>query len=127
MRIYWISAQAPRRVLNDGHWAPAVAWFYFEHVVKSTFGVGPPDRGSLKPKAADLLRYGKVVDTHLQRRDHVACSRLTIADFQLASMVTDWRQSEMSFETFPNIVRWLDGLARIPAWADPWPPTQASS
>ena len=21
----------------------------------------------------------------------------------------------------PNIVRWLGGLARLPAWADPWP------
>jgi hypothetical protein len=22
---------------------------------------------------------------------------------------------------FANIVRWLDGLMRLPAWADPWP------
>ena len=112
---------------NDSHWAPAVAPFYFEHVVKSTFGMGPPDLDSLTAKAANLLRFGKVLDAHLQRRDHVACRRLTIADFQLASMVTDWRQSEMSFETFPNIVRWLDGLGRIPAWSDPWPATQAFS
>jgi glutathione S-transferase len=112
---------------NDGHWAPAVAPFYFEHVVKSTFGIGPADRESLKTKVADLLRFGKVLDAHLRGRDHVACGRLTIADFQLASMATDWRQSEMPFGTFPNIVRWLDGLARIPAWADPWPAAKASS
>jgi glutathione S-transferase len=112
---------------NDGHWAPAVAPFYFEHVVKSTFGMGPPDLDSLTAKAANLLRFGKVLDAHLQGRDHIACGRLTIADFQLASMATDWRQSEMPFETLPNIVRWLDGLGRIPAWADPWPATPASS
>ena len=29
---------------NDCHWAPAVAPFYFEHIVKSTFGKLPPDR-----------------------------------------------------------------------------------
>jgi glutathione S-transferase len=51
----------------------------------------------------------------------VACGRLTIADFQLASMATDWRESEMPLETFPNIVRWIDRLMRRPAWADPWP------
>jgi len=106
---------------NDGHWSPAVAPFYFEHVVKATFGFGTPDLESLKSKVADLLRYGKVLDAHLEGRDYVACGRLTIADFQLASMATDWRQSDMPFESFPNIVRWLDGLDRIPAWADPWP------
>jgi len=106
---------------NDGHWAPAVGPFYFEHVVKSTFGVGLPDRDSLKEKAPAVLKFGKVLDAHLERRDYVACCRLTIADFQLASMATDWQIAEMPFDTFPNIIRWLNRLARIPAWADPWP------
>ena len=51
----------------------------------------------------------------------MACGRLTIADFALASMATHWRESEMPLEGFPNIVRWLDGLMGIPAWAEPWP------
>jgi glutathione S-transferase len=106
---------------NDGHWSPAVAPFYFEHVVKPTFGIGQPDTDSLKAKVADLLRFGKVLDGHLEGRDYAACGRLTIADFQLASMAADWRVSHMPFESFPNIVRWLDGLDRIPAWSNPWP------
>lgn len=107
---------------NDCHWSRVVGPFYFEHIVKATFKVGPPDRDSLKPKVADLLRYAKVLDGHLEGRSHVACGRLTIADFALASMATDWRESEMPLEPFPNIVRWIDGLLRIPAWAEPWPP-----
>lgn len=106
---------------NDGHWAPAVASFYFEHIVKSTFGMGPPDRQALMPKVPNLQRFATVLDGHLAGRDHVACGRLTIADFQLASMAADWREAEMPFAQFPNIVCWLDGLMRIPAWADPWP------
>ena len=106
---------------NDCHWSQAVSPFYFQHIVKSTFGLGPPDRESLKPKVADVLRYAKVLDSHLAVRTDVACGRLTIADFQLASMATYWRESEMPLEAFPNIVRWIDGLMRIPAWADPWP------
>ena len=27
----------------------------------------------------------------------------------------------MPLESYPNIIRWLEGLARLPAWADPWP------
>jgi hypothetical protein len=34
---------------------------------------------------------------------------------------TYWRESEMPFQDFPSIVGWIDGLMRIPAWADPWP------
>ena len=106
---------------NDCHWSPAVGPFYFEHVVKTTFGIGQPDPESLKAKVADLVKYAKVLDAHLDGRSYAACGRLTIADFQLASMATDWRESQMPFEPCPNIVRWLDGLARIPAWSNPWP------
>jgi len=106
---------------NDCHWAPAVGPFYFEHIVKPTFGIGNPDSVSLRSKAPELLRYARVLDEQLMNRGFIACGRLTIADFQLASMATYWDKSEMPFDDFPHIVRWIDGLRRIPAWKDPWP------
>jgi glutathione S-transferase len=106
---------------NDQHWGPAVGPYYFEHIVKPTFRIGPTDRDALKTKSADLHRYAKVLDAHLASRSHVACNRLTIADFQLASMATYWKESEMPLEGFPNITAWIDRLLRVPAWADPWP------
>jgi glutathione S-transferase len=106
---------------NDCHWSPAVAPFYFEHVVKSTFGIGPPDGELLKSSVPNLLKFAAVLDEHLSSRTYAACGRLTIADFQLASMANYWRESEMPFESHPNIVRWIDNLNRIPAWAHPWP------
>src|SRR6202012_572232 len=105
----------------DPHWSPAVAPFYFEHVVKSTFGFGTPDRALLKDSAADFDKFARVLAGHLQDRRPPACGRLTIADFQLASMARYWRESEMPMAPYANIVRWLDGLERLPAWADPWP------
>ena len=106
---------------NDCHWAPAVGPFYFEHIVKTTFKFGEPDRASLEPKIPNFRRFAKVLDDRLTGRPHPACQRLTIADFQLASMARYWRQAEMPLEPFPNIVRWLDRLNDLPAWADPWP------
>lgn len=106
---------------NDCHWSEVVGPFYFEHIIKPGFGFGTPDREELKTKVDGLLRYAKVLDEHLKGREFVACGRLTIADFQLASMATSWRESEMPLADFSNVVRWLDGLMRIPAWADPWP------
>jgi glutathione S-transferase len=106
---------------NDCHWSPAVAPFYFEHIVKATFGMGEPDCESLKPKVADLMKFAAVLDGHLEGRSFAACGRLTIADFQLASMATYWREARMPIERFSNIVCWIDELMRIPGWADPWP------
>jgi glutathione S-transferase len=106
---------------SDCHWSPAVAPFYFEYVVKATFGMGPPDIELLKSAKGDLDRFAKVLDAHLAGRNYAACDRLTIADFQLASMARYWRESHMPLESSPNIVRWIDGLKRIPAWSDPWP------
>lgn len=106
---------------SDCHWGPAVAPFYFEHVVKATFGLGPPDKALLKTSVAELVKFARVLDGHLAQRTFAACERLTIADFQLASMASYWRESEMPLEEFPHIVRWLDVLQRIPAWSDPWP------
>jgi glutathione S-transferase len=106
---------------NDCHWSPAVAPFYFEHIVKATFGIGKPDCDQLKSKVAGLVKFATVLDGHLEGRRHVACGRLTIADFQLASMATYWRESQMPMGPYRNIVGWIDELMRIPAWADPWP------
>ncbi|WP_454831699.1 glutathione S-transferase family protein [Pseudoxanthomonas wuyuanensis] len=106
---------------SDCHWSDAVSPFYFEHIVKPTFGIGPPDIDSLPAQVPALHRFAAVLDGHLQGRTYVACDRLTIADFQLASMATYWRESEMPLEGFANLLRWLDDLMRIPAWADPWP------
>ena len=108
---------------NDSHWAPAVGPFYFEHVVKSTFKIGPPDRQSLKGKVDEFARYAQVLDDHLTSRTHVACDRLTIGDFQLASMATYWREAEMPMQSYAHIVAWIEELQRLPAWSDPWPTT----
>ena len=67
------------------------------------------------------MRQAGVLDSHLEGRSHIACSRLTIADFQPASMATCWRESQMPLEPFSNIVCWIDRLIDIPAWADLWP------
>ena len=106
---------------NDCHWAPAVGPFYFEHIVKATFSLGAPDRSLIETKVPNLLTCAEVLERQLKGREHVACGRLTIADFQLASMATDWQRAEMPLKRFPNIVAWLDGLMRLPAWTEPWP------
>jgi len=106
---------------NDSHWSRAVGPFYFEHVIKPAFHLGELDRTALTAALPGLRTLAAVLDSHLASHDFAACDRLTIADFQLASMACEWRHAEMPFADYPNIARWLDRLMDIPAWADPWP------
>lgn len=106
---------------GDSHWSPAVSPFYFEYIVRSTFGIGQPNADALRDKTADVERYAAILDRHLAGRGYITCDRLTIADFQLASMASYWRQSKMPLGDFAHLTAWLDRLMCIPAWADPWP------
>ncbi|MBB6426943.1 glutathione S-transferase family protein [Sphingopyxis sp. JAI128] len=106
---------------GDSHWSPALAPFYFEHVVKPTFGLGAPDEAVLTDRTNGVHGVAAVLDLHLAGRTHVACGRLTIADFALASMATYWRDARMPLGDYGNITEWLDHLLEYPAWADPWP------
>jgi glutathione S-transferase len=105
----------------DHHWSPALGPYYFEYVVKPTFGFGQPDPGALLAKEEPLRKHAGVLDSKLENHDYVTCNRLTIADFQLASMATHWHESNMPLEDYANIVAWIDRLMEIPAWANPWP------
>ena len=77
---------------------------YFEHVVKSTFGMGAPDRELLKSKTTEPSQVCERARAIFRGPRNIACDRLTIADFQLASMATDWRNAEIEFEAFLNVV-----------------------
>lgn len=107
---------------NDCHWSRAVGDFFFEHVIKATFGLGPPNRDALKDKVPVLRTHAKILDDHLaETNGFVCCGRLTIADFYLAPMAADWKRSEMPLGDFPNVVGWLDRLDELPAWRDAFP------
>jgi glutathione S-transferase len=71
---------------NDCHWAPAVSPFYFEHIVKSTFGMGPPDRESLNRKFR--------IFTDLQR-----CST------RIWKEASKWPAADLPSPTF-SLLRW---------------------
>jgi glutathione S-transferase len=106
---------------DSHHWEPAVAHFYFEHIVKPTLLNAQPDPKELEGKSDDLIRWAQVLNEHLDGKEFVACDRLTIVDFYLASMARYWKEAEMPLSKFANITGWLDRLMQIPAWREPWP------
>lgn len=111
---------------NDNHWAPSIGTYYFERVIKPAFGLGDADVAALDAERKNLRRLAAILDAQLAGREFVCCGRLTIADFQLASMAAYHYAEGDELAGYPNLVRWLEGLERIPAWADPWPAANAA-
>lgn len=111
---------------NNSHWQPFIGHFYFEYLIKPILGLGAADENLLKSKTPELLQAAKLLDDHLAGKVFVACGRLTVADFQLASMACSWREARMPLEDFAHLTRWLEGLMRIPAWSNPWPERKAA-
>jgi glutathione S-transferase len=106
---------------NDCHWMSAVGTYYFENHIKPMLHIGKPDTAALEAIVPEFYKLAAILDKHLERRSFVACDRVTIADFQLASMACDWRECAMPLDQYVHVVRWLDSLMDIPAWAEPWP------
>lgn len=106
---------------HDQHWLHPVGAWYFECIIKPWLGMGAPDQAELDGARANFNRFSKVLDDHLAGRDHIACGRLTVADFQLASQACHWRAAGMPMAPYANIVAWLDRMDALPAWRDPWP------
>lgn len=109
--VSWYGAQA----------VPAFGTFYFEHYVKSLFGFGPPDEAKLAAATAPFHAAARILDRMLAGRDHLACDRLTIADFVVGAILPDWKAQAMPLDDYPNVRRWVDGLLALDAFRDPWP------
>jgi glutathione S-transferase len=104
------------------HMMPSFGPYYFEHYVKPLIGLGAPDDAKLATLAPQFHAAAKVLDSLLDGRTHLACNRLTIADFIVGALLPDWKDQAMPLGDYRNIRRWLDEtLMPIEAFRDPWP------
>lgn len=112
--IRWLSWDA-RQFL------PFAGVFYFEHVIKPMFGIGPADEAEIEKATPNFRRFAAVLDDHLKGRRYLVGDGLTIADFAVAVTLPYAKQSRMPLGEFPEIVRWHDRLNEIEAWREPFP------
>ncbi len=109
---------------DSGHLSRHAGTVYFEHYIKPLASLGDPDSAAVDEAVGFFRRFAQVLDDHLSRVSNVACNRLTIADFGVACVMTVARESELTqlpVGEFANVTRWLDDMAALPAWREPWP------
>lgn len=100
---------------------PQAGTLYFEHVIKTMFGMGPADPAEEAKAIKACRRYLAVLDAHLASRRMLLGDQLTIADFSVAVTLPYAGKSNIPLADFAHVQRWHDRLNEMEAWREPWP------
>jgi glutathione S-transferase len=98
------------------HFSPQLGMFFFEKIVKSMMGMGPPDSRRLDEALANFRRYGAALDLRLHGKQFVVGAALTLADLTLASSLMYAKQTGVPLSEFPSIEAWFSRISEIDAW-----------
>jgi glutathione S-transferase len=101
--------------------APKAGTLYFEHVIKSRFGMGGPDPAEVQKATEGFLRFAAVLEAHLQGRRYLLGEALSVADFAVAITLPYAQQANLPLQDFPEIRRWHAQMNALPAWREPFP------
>lgn len=114
-------ARAQRWLSWDSeHFKPVVAVYFIENVLKPLFGA-KQDEAALRHAQAALPGVASILDDALRGSDFILGSTPTVADFALATFFPFAERSRLSFEAFPEIVRWNAEMTGLPGYLAPYP------
>lgn len=93
---------------------------HFELGTKQRYGLGPVDARALAEGQAMLTEAGARLDAHLADRDWLLDDGPSYADFRMATFLPFDDALVLPLEDWPGISAWMQRLAAIPAWANPF-------
>jgi glutathione S-transferase len=102
---------------ESAHWdAESCGMVSYEKASKAVLGLGPPDPAFIARGQQNFARFAAVLDASLRSKTWLLDKRLTIADFSVGGLVPTAERMALPVRKFPEIVRWYNGLAALPAW-----------
>jgi glutathione S-transferase len=102
------------------HFTRAAATFYWERLMKATFGLGPPDDAALGEATGEFHRFARVLDDFLAAHRWLVADRLSYADFRVATALPFAENAGMPLEGYAHIREWHARLWELPAWRAPF-------
>ena len=97
------------------HFGPSSQKLTFEKVLKEKFGRGKPDEQVIATEAKETTKLLGVFNSGLTGRDWIA-GDLSIADFALASTLTQRKAAGIDLEPFANVAKWIERLEARKSW-----------
>jgi len=102
---------------ESAHWdAESCGMVAYEQSSKKVLGLGPPDPAFIARGEQNFGRFAAVLNASLKGKTWVTGERLTIADFSIGGLVPSAQRMALPLARFPEICRWYEGLASLPAW-----------
>jgi len=102
---------------ESAHWdAASIGMVVYEKRSKGVLGRGAPDPAFIARGEQNFVRFAAVLDDSLRGRTWLVGEHVTIADFSVAGLMPAAQGLGLSLARYPDIVRWYEGLASLPAW-----------
>ncbi|MES2069189.1 MAG: glutathione S-transferase family protein [Pseudomonadota bacterium] len=119
--IYPVEARARADVnrwlfWSSQHFSPALGIVVWENMMKAMYGVGQPDARELERGKILIEQFAQVLDDHLQGREWVCGSGVSLADYAIASPLTYMLQAKLPLQQYAHIQAWFARVQALPAW-----------
>jgi glutathione S-transferase len=102
---------------ESAHWdTESVGMVAYEKRSKSVLGLGPADPVFIARGEQNFDRFAGVLNQYLKGRTWQSGDDLTIADFSVGAVVPAAERLRLPVMKSPEIGRWYDRLASLPAW-----------
>jgi glutathione S-transferase len=102
---------------ESAHWdSESCGMAGYEKVSKGVLGLGPAEPAFIARGEQNFARFATVLNQRLEGRKWLIGNDLTIADFSIGAWVPSARMLGLPVAKFPEVERWYDGLASMPAW-----------
>jgi glutathione S-transferase len=102
---------------ESAHWdAESCGMTGYEKISKGVLGRGSADPAFITRGEQNFDRFATVLNHQLKGRKWLTGNDLTIADFSIGAWIPAAQRLELPVAKFPEIARWYDGLASLPAW-----------
>jgi glutathione S-transferase len=104
---------------ESAHWdAESIGMASYEKGSKVVLGLGAPAPAFIARGEQNFIRFAAVLNDSLRGKPWLIGEQLTIADFSVGGLVPSAARMGLPVGDFPEIDRWYDGLAKLPAWHD---------
>jgi glutathione S-transferase len=102
------------------HFTRAASAFYWEYVVKPTFGDVSVDTRALEEATSEFHRFATVLEDVLSNRTWLVHNQPSYADFRVATALPFADASKLPVRAYPRVMAWHERLCRYPAWSNPF-------
>jgi glutathione S-transferase len=110
------------QVWGVAHWGPPIGKVVFERLVKKVTGGGEADEAKVAEALGDFEQVAGVLNGHLEGRNWLVGSDITLADLSVAANLTYAGVVGIDIEPYANIKRWYGSIEERDSWQKSAPP-----